>query len=81
MNCWNPKSIKNESVDIERQVLLEYQETYGWIAPKEISGRTECFRVSLPIKTVCSFIDKAISSQAKSTLLEGSETTGEIKFS
>ena len=51
---------------------------YGWIAPPYISGHTECFTIDLPVDQVCEFIDMAISSQAKGTPLDGSETTGEV---
>ena len=75
------QSSHKKIVDIEGQVLLTYQDKYGWIAPNDISGRTECFTTDLPIDQVCQFIDMAISSQAKATALEGSETTGEVKSS
>jgi hypothetical protein len=75
------QSSHKEIVDIERQVFLTYQDQYGWIAPNYVSGRTECFTIDLPIDQVCQFIDMAISSQAKGTPLEGSETTGEVKSS
>lgn len=63
-------------VGVEYQVLVEF-EKYSSVA-KFISGRTECFSLDLPIDRVIDFIDMAISSQAESTLSEGSETTGEI---
>ena len=68
-------------VEIERKVLLTFQDQYGFIAPKSVSGRTECFISNLPLNEVLLFIDMAISSQAKDTSLEGSETTGEVESS
>lgn len=68
-------------VQLEKKVLLRYQDEYGFLAPKRISGRTECFTRHLPWYKLCAFIDMAISSQAKDTSLEGSETTGEVKSS
>lgn len=68
----------SQITSLEQQVLLKYQENYGFIAPKSISGRTECFTYHLPWYELCIFIDMAISSQAKDTSLEGSETTGEV---
>ena len=68
-------------VEIERQVLVTFQDQYGLIAPQGVSGRTECFQSNLPLDEVLQFIDMAISSQAKGTPLEGSETTGEVKSS
>jgi hypothetical protein len=67
-------------VHVEKQVLQKFQQ-YEYIAPKEISGRTECFLDSLPWMEVLFFIDMAISSLAKDTSLEGSETTGEVQSS
>lgn len=75
------QNIHKEIVDIERQVLIIYQDRYGLIAQQGVSGRTECFTIDLPINEVCQFIDMAISSQAKGIPLEGSETTGEVESS
>lgn len=68
-------------VEIETKVLLTFQDQYGFIAPKGVSGRTECFLSNLPLNEVLLFIDMAISSQAKDASLEGSETTGEVESS
>ena len=67
-------------VHVEKLVLQKFQQ-YEYIAPKEISGRTECFLSILPWMEVLFFIDMAISSLAKDTSLEGSETTGEVESS
>lgn len=71
----------SQIVSLEKRVLLGYQDKYGFIAPKTISGRTECFTYHLPWYELCAFIDMAISSLAKDTSLEGSETTGEVESS
>jgi hypothetical protein len=68
-------------VELERQVLITFQDQYGLIAPQSVSGRTECFQPNLPLDEVLQFIDMAISSQAKGIPLEGSETTGEVESS
>ena len=65
---------------IENEVLHQFQ-SYRQIGSIGISGRTECFSQKLPLEIVISFIDKKISSQASNALLEGSETTGEVKSS
>jgi hypothetical protein len=70
------ESIHEIVVDLEYKVLLKFKE-FSSVA-KSVSGKTECFSLSLPIHEVISFIDKAISSQAEGTPSEGSETTGEI---
>ncbi len=75
------QSLHHSVVEIEAKVLLTFQDQYGLIAPQGVSGRTECFLSNLPLDEVLQFIDMAISSQAKDTSLEGSETTGEVKSS
>ena len=63
-------------VAIETDVLLHFSK-YSCVGTT-ISGKTECFSKELPLDLVLDFIDKAISSQANPTGLEGSETTGEV---
>jgi len=59
-------------IAIETDVLIHFWK-YSCVGTT-ISG--ECFSKELPL--VFDFIDKAISSQANPTGLEGSETTGEV---
>jgi hypothetical protein len=66
-------------VAIEAAVLANFSK-YSCVGIT-ISGKTECFSKELPLDLVSDFIDKAISSQANSTGLEGSETTGEVESS
>ena len=66
--------------ELENMVLEEFRE-YAQPGSTSISGRTECFSKELPFDKVILFIDKEISSLASNTLLEGSETTGEVKSS
>ena len=68
---------------LEQSFLITFQ-NYMCFGPTNFAGRTECFQINSPIKKFIAFIDNAflhmaISSQAESTLSEGSETTGEVK--
>lgn len=70
---------------LEQNFLITFQ-NYMCFGPTNFAGRTECFQVNSPIKKFIAFIDDvflhmAISSQAESTLSEGSETTGEVESS
>jgi len=71
--------------ELEQKCLVAFQ-NYIKFGPTYFLGRTECFDENSPIETFIDFIDTeflnmTISSQACSTELEGSETTGEVQSS
>ena len=79
---------KHKVVYSLEQLFLKRFEEYQVFGPNTFLGkhRTECFTYNSPIYEMVEFIDlyislihMTISSQAKSTLLEGSETTGEVE--
>lgn len=77
---------KHKVVYSLEQLFLKRFDEYQTFGPKTFLGRTECFTYNSPIDEMAEFIDlyislidMTISSQAKSTLLEGSETTGEVE--
>lgn len=70
------------------QLFLKKFDVYQTFGPKDFLGRTECFDRNSPVDEMIEFIDlnislidMTISSQAWSTLQEGSETTGEVESS
>ena len=77
---------KHKVVYSLEQLFLKQFDEYQTFGPTTLLGRTECFAYNSPIDEMIEFIDlyislidMTISSQAKGTLLEGSETTGGVE--